>query len=266
MNKKVMILYLCHNRLPYTQQTLIPMLQVKYPFRMIIVNNASTDGTIKFLENINDDRVKVITTKENLPLGAALNVGLAERQDDEYVLRNHQDLLPTKPNWFFELLEASDYLENPGLLGHTYWDLRWDKPEKIFPQNIIKRFPEQDAMMSVGLGTCLTLTTPDLWDRIGKFYDEDEVQRYAGLELCERVRLAGLCNYYVKFSEGWGGIHIHRLDEFKKDQFKSSVRDSKEQQLLWDKYVELLRKYHSKEKPINLKTNLFEKPLIIKPS
>ena len=55
MEDRISIMMVTYNRLPLTKQTLDSLfITTDYPFNLIIVDNASTDGTIDFLNEIKD--------------------------------------------------------------------------------------------------------------------------------------------------------------------------------------------------------------------
>ena len=58
---QVDIIYLTYNRLYYTKITLPKLLNCNYKnYKITIIDNASTDGTIEYLKSINHKNVKDI--------------------------------------------------------------------------------------------------------------------------------------------------------------------------------------------------------------
>lgn len=59
-------------------------------FEFIIVNDASTDGTVAILEKFKDERIRILHNKENKRLAYSLNKGIKEAKG-KYILRMDAD-------------------------------------------------------------------------------------------------------------------------------------------------------------------------------
>lgn len=80
-----------YNGLPYLKEAVASILSQTYKnFQFIIVDDASTDETWKYLKNLKDKRIKLIKNKKNLGLAASLNIALRAAQGD-YVARMDAD-------------------------------------------------------------------------------------------------------------------------------------------------------------------------------
>jgi GT2 family glycosyltransferase len=86
------------------------------PFEVVIVDNASRDGTAVFLEEAasRDARVRVVLNDENRGFAAASNQGLELARGSHLVLLNNDTIVP--PGWLARLLR---HLDDPtvGLVG-----------------------------------------------------------------------------------------------------------------------------------------------------
>lgn len=73
--------------------------RTKYPYRLIIIDNGSTDGTREWLSG-NDIADKIIFMKENVGLGGAYREGL-KYVESEYFICTVDDVIPPKmePCW-----------------------------------------------------------------------------------------------------------------------------------------------------------------------
>ncbi len=117
---KISLVTLCYNQL---ENATVPMLNSLYrytdpeSFELIIVNNASTDGTKEFLENFKKEKnnVKVINNEANLGFSAGMNSGMREAQGDFIFLLNN-DLLFT-PNWLNKLVAILEENKKIGLIS-----------------------------------------------------------------------------------------------------------------------------------------------------
>lgn len=82
---KLLIALITYNRLAYTQKTLRNLWRtIELPYYLVIVDNASTDGTKDYLNTLEGRyrAEKVILNDENLYPGAACNIGWAEGLKD----------------------------------------------------------------------------------------------------------------------------------------------------------------------------------------
>ena len=73
----VSVVMACHNARPWISETVQSILSQDYsPFELIIVDDASSDGTLSILNSIGDRRIRIHTNKKNLGLSATRNEGL----------------------------------------------------------------------------------------------------------------------------------------------------------------------------------------------
>ena len=148
---KVSLITLCYNQLENATKPFLESLY-KYTnsdlFELIIVNNASSDGTKEFLDEFKETKnnVVVIHNDENFGYAKGNNVGLKVAKGDFIFLLNN-DLLFT-PNWlekFVELLKnnseigiiscRTNYAEQKQQLVENYKELN--------PKNYLEKFPPQ---------------------------------------------------------------------------------------------------------------------------
>lgn len=74
---KISVIMSVHNGLPYLKQAVESILHQTYRnFEFIIVEDKSTDNTLKYLKGIEDKRVKLIENKKKLGLASSLNKAL----------------------------------------------------------------------------------------------------------------------------------------------------------------------------------------------
>ena len=107
-NDKVDIVLVTFNRLPMTKRT-IEFLKdnTKTPYRLIIVDNNSTDGTKDYLRGLmaEDQSLQVILLNENKGLEAAKNIALKEVKSERYVDSDNDCLVPklAPEDWLTQL-------------------------------------------------------------------------------------------------------------------------------------------------------------------
>ncbi|MCC4264587.1 glycosyltransferase family 2 protein [Oceanimonas baumannii] len=116
---KVSVIVLTYNNLELTQACLNSIERfTDYPnLELILVDNASSDGTPEFLQNyaIGKDHVKVCLNDENLGFSAGNNVGLAAATGDYLVILNN-DTFVTQ-GWLHGLVRALKRHSELGLVG-----------------------------------------------------------------------------------------------------------------------------------------------------
>ena len=95
---KLSIITLTLNKLDYTKKFIKSLFEYTKDFELIIVDNGSTDGTVEYLETL--DNIKLIKNSENKGFSAGNNQGIA-MAEGEYIGFLNNDIL-LYPNWFEE--------------------------------------------------------------------------------------------------------------------------------------------------------------------
>ncbi len=117
-SKKSSIIILTHNCLHYTKE-LIASIESNTPqdYEMVIVDNASNDGTISFLENLrkNCSGIKIILNKENKGFPEGVNQGLTAAEGNYLILINN-DVVVTKC-WLERMIEIAESNPQIGIVG-----------------------------------------------------------------------------------------------------------------------------------------------------
>jgi len=118
MPKPVPIVIVSHNTLPYIRRCIESILAYSHypfsiPYRLIVVDNGSDDGTRDYLEVL-DESIGVIYKGENLGWIGGVNSGLkwALKLDPDYIIFANSDIvIPGDPWWlhkYVELLQNED--------------------------------------------------------------------------------------------------------------------------------------------------------------
>ena len=104
---KISIIIPVYNRLEFTQKCLDSIFKYgsRYDFEIIVVDNASSDGTKEFLGGL-PEKVIAVHNKENLGFAKACNLG-AKRATGEYLLFLNNDTIVTR-HWMDVLVKELD--------------------------------------------------------------------------------------------------------------------------------------------------------------
>lgn len=88
---KISVLLPVFNGMPYLPSAISSILNQTYKnLEVIVINDGSTDDSLKYLKTLRDKRVKIITNKSNLGLVYSLNIGLKNAKG-EYIARMDSD-------------------------------------------------------------------------------------------------------------------------------------------------------------------------------
>ena len=206
--KPVSLVIPVYNQLDYTRQCLDSIARcTDQPYELIIVDNASTDGTQEFFRDV---KATIITNQHNLGCAKAWNQGVHASHGDVIGILNN-DIVVTK-GWIKGLLEFMEKVGH-GIVspaareGHLNYDL--DTYAIEFTRSC------KDATRAELYGACLVIKR-DVFDRIGLF---DEAFAYGGCEDIDffwRAQAAG-------FSVGTtGSVLIHHFSMVTQDAIKRS--------------------------------------------
>ncbi len=116
--KLASIVILTYNNLQYTKLCLASIeANTNYPHEVIIVDNASTDGTVEFLKQISaiNPKYKVILNHANFGFPAGCNQGI-EAAKGNYIILLNNDTVVTK-DWLDGLIECAESVESIGIVG-----------------------------------------------------------------------------------------------------------------------------------------------------
>ncbi|HPJ95104.1 MAG TPA: glycosyltransferase [Deltaproteobacteria bacterium] len=203
---------------------------------IIVVDNASSDGTHEFLEKTRTryPKLKTLTNKENLLFAKACNQGADIAQGDYLVFLNN-DTEPL-PGWLDRALERFESDKSIGIIGikllypdrtvqhcgiQFYRDV--NPTYAVWPLHRHLRAPEDDPRVNVPedvhavTGACLFIRD-ELFRRIGGF-EERYGMYFEDTDLCFKARRAGRRVFYepgsvVIHHEGKSSLSRDVIDEF----------------------------------------------------
>ena len=190
MHPKVSIIILNYNSEKYLARCLDSVEKLEYPnYEVIIVDNASTDGSVKFIQN-NFSAFKLIMNLENLGYARANNVASKEA-NGEFILFLNADTW-VKPNLLSELISTIGNNSNVGVCACTqlnYEGTHWLNSGITTDFFAYPLQPKNQKQILYSDGASL-FVKKFIFNHIGGFdsayfmYGED-------VDLCWRVLLAG---------------------------------------------------------------------------
>lgn len=232
----VSIIIITFNNLEHTRKCIESIYaKTAYPnFELIIVDNASTDGTIDYLSVLKETHanVKIIVNKENYGFASANNIGIRESRGKHVILLNN-DTVVTR-GWISGLIK---YLDDPtvGMVGPVtnsigneariivdYTDLsKMDSfAERYTSKNKGKAF--EIAVLAM---YCVALSRRTV-DKVGLLDEQYSVGMFEDDDYALRVKNAGLkviCTEDV-FIHHFGGASFGKLHS---DEYQSVFNDNK---------------------------------------
>lgn len=257
-----------YNRLKFTQKCLESIFKFgsKYTFEIIVVDNASSDGTKEFLDGLSE-KVMAIHNKENLGFGKACNLG-AKRATGEYLLFLNNDTIVTK-NWMDVLVDELDQNQDIAIAGskllypdetiqHAGVVFAEDKtPYHIYSREIKeKHYVNKKRKFNAVTAACM-LVRKDLFNEVGGF-NEDFFNGYEDIDLCLKIKELGkdiiycpesVVYHFESISEGRMNKHNENQelflkkwgDKIKQDDFIYRGEDNTQNQYLKEIELKQLR-------------------------
>src|SRR3989344_1456117 len=160
MKPKISVIMSVYNGMPYLEQAAESVLNQTYKnFEFIIVDDASTDDTLKYLKLLKDRRIKLIRNKKNLGLAASLNIALRQAKGD-YIARMDADDIsyPERLDIQLKFLTKNKSIDLCG----SWVTLINDEGEKIGAN---RKNPRDDKMIKKLLGIRPTIIHPTFFGR-----------------------------------------------------------------------------------------------------
>ncbi|MSM40296.1 MAG: glycosyltransferase [Geobacter sp.] len=113
----VSMVILTYNQLDYTKQCLESIRRhTRLPHEIIFVDNASSDGTVEWLQQQSTDpTIRTILNDQNLGFAAGCNQGMRAARG-AYILLLNNDVIVT-PEWLSGMLECLRLTERGGIVG-----------------------------------------------------------------------------------------------------------------------------------------------------
>ena len=197
---KVSLILAVRNGMPYLPEAIKSLLaQTFSDFELILIDDASTDGSLDYLQSLSDPRIRLQRNQRQKGLAASLNIGLDLAQG-EYIARMDADdiSLPRRLERQVAYLQTHPELSICGSWARTFGEGK----EQLW------RYPEQDAQIkaemifaSVLVHSSVMMRASHVKEHIVR-YDESQpaAQDYAlWAELQDRVKFANLPQVLLRY-------------------------------------------------------------------
>lgn len=132
---KISVVMAVYNGMPYLKAAVKSILGQTYgDFEFIIVDDASTDGSLKYLASLKDRRIKLLKNKKNMGLAKSLNIALRQAYGDFIARMDADDVsLPERFEKQIKFLEKNPEIDLCGTWAYLI-DSKGNKiGEKKYP-------------------------------------------------------------------------------------------------------------------------------------
>ncbi|MDQ3021926.1 MAG: glycosyltransferase [Bacteroidota bacterium] len=231
-NELVSIFIITHNRLELLRKCILSMLPTlkNINYELIIVDNASNDGTKEFLNElkISNDRLKIVTEEKNTGINARA-VG-AEESKGKYIVGVDNDVIMFPDDWIEQMVLAYNKIPRMGFLTA---DVVQDEtttgakqPDESYTEEL---YDDGKIKLLVGPsgGWCFMISR-EVYHKVGKFLtikdriffgdDDDYVNRVIDKGLKFGI-LSGLKVYHASgefYNKNYMNIFENKFEDFNK--------------------------------------------------
>ena len=208
---EISIITALHNCVDLTRQYIESLRQTmqSVDWELILVDDASSDGTQAYLETLaSDSQIRCIRNEKNSGYSASNNIG-ANAATGEYFAFLNNDLLLTE-GWFEAMFKVMQDAENPGIVGNIQINPNTElidhagvffgldgmprqarKNRKTFPKT---EYTEWNAVTAA----CM-LIKASLFREVGGF-DETYRNGFEDIDICVKLRQQGYRHYVANRS------------------------------------------------------------------
>jgi len=205
---------------------------ISAPSRLIIIDNASSDGTVEYLSSLKDSSnraLKIVFNKENKGFAGGMNQGIAI-SDAPYVCLANNDLLFTK-GWLEEIINIFQKYPQIGLLNPNSNNLGERFCEKEislddFANDIRSRYKNIFIEMPFCIGFCMVIKR-DVINKIGALSEDFYPAFFEDSDYSLRAVRAGYRIGMAKGSYVWHKEHasFDKLDKKKTEELFKRNRE-----------------------------------------
>ncbi|MAS35257.1 MAG: glycosyl transferase [Anaerolineaceae bacterium] len=219
----VSIIVLNYNRREDTLECLRSLQHQTYLYtRVILVDNASTDGTVEAVRSLYP-MVEVIETGQNLGFTGGNNVGIQHALDDgaDYILLLNNDTV-VAPDMIEQMVSVMEQDSSVAITGPTIY--YYEQPEMIWSaggsidwkrgltfmvgegEEDKGQFGTEPREVEFATG-CALMVRRDVWEQVG-LLDDTFFMYYEEVEWCVRARRHGMKIVHVPMAMMWHKISL----------------------------------------------------------
>jgi GT2 family glycosyltransferase len=177
------------NQLHYTKECIDSILKnTTEQFEFLIIDNSSTDGTKEYLDQIKDERFRIIHNEKNVGVSKSWNQGIREAKYDTLCIINNDIIVFTK-NWLYlmeKTLKEDDKNRwvGPRICYNKEGKLSYKKAH--YEQIIYKKGTD-----SYVVGCCFMCPKKLFTEEVGFFDEVFDIRYYEDLDYLARVWSGG---------------------------------------------------------------------------
>lgn len=210
------------NRVAYLKQCVDRLLELNFDnFEIIIVNDGSTDSTRDYLNNLKNNRIRIVHHRENLGLSSARNSGIKAAKYD-IIAFTDDDCLADK-NWLRNIAEGF----TDDSIGFVIGQVFYVKKDYIgyFPERLVRNI---GAKWPMG---CNIAYQKKVFDDVGDF--EDRFFKYGNedSEMAIRTIVGG-----YSYARSPNAIVIHQAMDWDAKSLLKSAKNASVWPILKKKY------------------------------
>jgi len=220
---KISVIMSVYNGEKYLREAIESILSQTFTdFEFIIVDDGSTDGSLKIIRSYVDKRIKVINNEENMGLTNSLNKALKKASGD-YVARQDADDI-SLPNRFEEQVKYLDKHPGVALLGTSIYKI--DEDGRIVAKIIATASPSKILFGENQFSHGTVMFRKEIVDKLGG-YDElfrraQDYELWLRIAKHYEVRILTQILYKLRFHNE--AISINKIREMQKSTFKIKIR------------------------------------------
>jgi len=206
--ERIDIVMVTWNRLDFTKQCLKFLKErTKTPYRLIVVDNNSDDGSQKWLyeEKLKGNVHHLILLERNYGIHMAKNYGMALVRPSKYYIDTDNDLLcaDLKPDWIQQLVDLMDKNKDYGAIACRPQVLVGDGPDKFDTEEAVVAFSH--------VGGHLRIHRTEETKKFGWAQTWDAKRNNEDRHIASNLKEQGLKTGYARnvrcwhmFGENWG--------------------------------------------------------------
>jgi len=211
-NPKISVIMSVYNGERYLREAIDSVLNQTFPdFEFIIVNDGSTDSSLKIIQSYDDKRIRLIENDKNIGLTKSLNKAIKQSQG-EYIARQDADDISLL-NRFEEQLRYLEQHPEVALLGTSVYQI--DERGRTLGRIIVPAKPGRSLFKENQFNHGSTIFKREAVDRLGGY---NELLRYSQdyelwLRMAKYYEVSNLTQalYKLRFHEG--AVSLKHVDE-----------------------------------------------------